>query len=143
VYSGGGVEPDRHIAGPVEGFSPTPVARILFSRQVFANYAQKYTADGDTRIAQAASGRELARKDFEVDDKMLADFKAFLGSERFKIDEAAWTKDLDFIRAMIRYDIDLALFGTSEARRHLLQADPQAKLGLTLFGVGAQVAGIG
>lgn len=143
VYSGGGVEPDRHVTGPVEGFTPTPFGRILFSRQVFANYAQKYTADGDTRIAQAASGRELARKDFEVDDKMLADFKAFLASERFKIDEAAWAKDLDFIRAMIRHDIDQALFGTSEARRHLLQADPQAKLGLTLFGEAAQLAGIG
>lgn len=143
VYSGGGVEPDRHLTGPVEGFNPTPFGRIVYSRQLFANYAQKYTADGDTRITQAASGRQLAKKNFEVNDSMLADFKAFLISERFKIDEAAWAKDLEFIRTMIRYDIDLALFGTAEARRHLLQADPQAQLGLTLFGEAAELAGAG
>ena len=25
VYSGGGIEPDKHLAGPTEGFNPTPV----------------------------------------------------------------------------------------------------------------------
>lgn len=143
VYSGGGVEPDRHIAGPVEGFSPSPFGRMLHARQVFASYAQKFTADGDTRIAQTASGRELAKKNFEVDDRMLADFKAFLVSERFKVDEAAWAKDLIFIRAMIRYDIDLALFGAAEARRHLLQQDPQAQVGLSLFDEASRLAGLG
>ena len=39
-------------------------------------------------------------------------------------------KDLAFIRAMIRYDIDLALFGVAEARRHLIEADPQAQFAL-------------
>ena len=33
------------------------------------------------------------------------------------MDEAAFTKDEAFIRAMIHYDIDLALFGVAEARR--------------------------
>src|SRR5215510_1520536 len=45
VYSGGGVEPDRHIAGPTEGFNPTPFGRFLQSRAEFANYAQKFTAE--------------------------------------------------------------------------------------------------
>ncbi len=34
---------------------------------------------------------------------------------------------------MIRYDIDLALFGVYEARRNLVVADPQAQFALTLF----------
>ena len=34
---------------------------------------------------------------------------------------------------MIRYDIDLALFGVSAARRHLLDLDPQAQFALSLF----------
>jgi hypothetical protein len=34
---------------------------------------------------------------------------------------------------MIRYDIDLALFGVEEARRHLISKDPQAQLALSLF----------
>jgi hypothetical protein len=35
---------------------------------------------------------------------------------------------------MLRYRIDEAVFGVSEAKRHLLLSDPQAQLGLTLFG---------
>lgn len=143
VYSGGGVEPDRHVAGPVEGFNPTPFGRILYSRQVFAGYAQKFTADGDTRITQTATGRQLAKKNFEVDDRMLADFKEFVQAERYKIDEAAWTKDVEFIRAMIRFEIDQALFGIAEARKHLLSVDPQARVALSVFDEAARLNGVG
>jgi len=34
---------------------------------------------------------------------------------------------------MIHYDIDLALFGVSEARRNLVSRDPQAQLALQMF----------
>jgi carboxyl-terminal processing protease len=134
VYSGGGIEPDRRLDGPVEGFEPTRFGRALFSRQAFASYATKYTADGDTRIGQPATGRVTVKPGFVVDDEMVADFRRMLTSERFTIDQAAFKTDLTFIRAMIRYEIDLALFGISEARRHLIDVDPQAQLGLTLFG---------
>jgi carboxyl-terminal processing protease len=143
VYSGGGIEPDRHITGPIEGFNPTPFVRLLYSRQEFANYAQKFTADGDTRITQTASGRQIAKQNFEVDAAMLADFKQFVQADRFKIDEAAWEKDKEFIRAMVRYEIDFALFGASEARRHLLLADPQAQAAMGLFGEAARLNGLG
>ena len=142
VYSGGGVEPDRHITGPIEGFNPTPFGRLLYSRQVFANYAQKFTAEGDTRIAQTASGRQLAKQNFDVDDAMLADFKEFLKTDRYKVEDPAWEKDKEFIRSMIRYDIDLALFGTAEARRRLLGSDPQAQLGLSLFSEAVKLNGV-
>ena len=45
------------MAGPIEGFNPTPFGRLLYARQEFENYAQKFTAEGDTRIAQQATGR--------------------------------------------------------------------------------------
>ncbi|MGH9176585.1 MAG: S41 family peptidase, partial [Vicinamibacterales bacterium] len=47
VYSGGGIEPDRRFDGPYEGFSPTQFGRSLFARQLFASYAEKYSAEGD------------------------------------------------------------------------------------------------
>ena len=64
---------------------------------------------------------------------MLEDFKTFLASQKIKVDEAAFAKDTDFIRAMIHYEIDMALFGLSEARRSLLAIDPQAQFALKLF----------
>src|SRR5260221_3121580 len=59
VYSGGGIEPDKRIAGPIEGFNPGRVGRMLNARGVFANYAQKYMADGDTRVAMKSNGRKV------------------------------------------------------------------------------------
>ena len=35
---------------------------------------------------------------------------------------------------MIRYEIDRALFGVADARRHLIETDPQARVALTMFG---------
>ena len=49
------------------------------------------------------------------------------------IDEADWQKDQDFIRAMMRYEIDLDLFGVATATQHLEQRDPQLQFALTLF----------
>src|SRR5438477_865627 len=66
VYSGGGIEPDKRVAGPIEGFSPGRFARLLYSRQVFESYAQKFTAEGDTRIAQRATGRTSVKPNFIV-----------------------------------------------------------------------------
>jgi len=133
VYSGGGIEPDRRVAGPIEGFNPGRFGRALYARGAFANYAQKYAAEGDNRIAQQGTGRKTVKPNFVVDEAMVADFREQLKSDRVKIDEEAFTKDLEFIRAMIRFEIDNAVFGIAEARRHLIGVDPQAQAALALF----------
>ncbi len=134
VYSGGGVEPDRHVSGQYEGFNPSTFGRMLIGRGEFEDYAQKFTAEGDTRIAQQSTGRRTISRNFQVDDAMVADFREHLQSRRLKIDEDAFKKELPFIKAMIRYRIEEVIFGLVEAKRHLLTQDPQAQLGLTLFG---------
>ena len=50
------------------------------------------------------------------------------------MDDEAFKKDLDFIKAMIRYRIDEQVFGLAEAYRHLVQVDLQAQLGVSMFG---------
>ena len=80
MYSGGGVEPDKRLAGPVGpgasgGFNPTRFGRLLNARQEFANYAQRYMAEGDTRIAQRSTGLKTVRPNFVVDDAIVADFR--------------------------------------------------------------------
>jgi carboxyl-terminal processing protease len=135
VYSGGGVEPDRRLAGPIEGFNPGRFGRTLYARQTFERYAQRFTAEGDTRIGgTAGAGRKTVKPNFVVDDAMVAEFKEQLKADRIKIDDEAFTKELDFIRAMIRFRIDEAVFGIAEARRHLIMVDPQAQLAIEMFG---------
>jgi carboxyl-terminal processing protease len=134
VYSGGGIEPDKRIPGPLEGFNPSRFGRTLFARQEFENYAQKFTAEGDTRIAGTSTGRKTVKATFVVDDAMIADFREQLKTDKIKIDDEAFKKDGDFIRAMIRFRIDEVVFGIAEARRHLIAVDPQAQAALGQFG---------
>ncbi len=143
VYSGGGIEPDKRVAGPTEGFNTGRFGRLLNGRGAFASYAQKYMAEGDTRIAQPSTGRKTVKPNFSVDDAMIADFREHLKTDRVKIDEDAFATDLPFIKAMIRFEIDNAVFGIADARRHLISADPQAQAALTMFGEAQKLAELG
>jgi carboxyl-terminal processing protease len=134
VYSGGGIEPDKRVAGPIEGFNPGRYGRSLYARGEFQNYAQKFAAEGDTRVTLRSTGRQTVKRDFKVDDAMVADFKEQLKTEHVRIDEDGFKKDFEFIRAMLRFEIDNALFGIADARRHLIEVDPQAQVALTMFG---------
>jgi carboxyl-terminal processing protease len=133
VYGGGGIEPDKFLAGPVEGFNPTRFGRQLYGRQVFANFADQFTAEGDTRLSAANKNKKPLTKGFAITDKMMADFRASLEAQKVRIDEAALKQDDAFIRAMIHYEIDLALFGIDEARRNLILKDPQAQFAANQF----------
>jgi hypothetical protein len=134
VYSGGGIEPDKFVVGAgMEGFNPTRFGRLLFARQEFANFADQFRAEGDTRLSDANKNKKPIARGFTVDDKMLADFKSTLASRKVKVDEESFAKDDTFIRAMIHFEIDSALFGMEEARRNLIAKDPQAQFGLAQF----------
>jgi carboxyl-terminal processing protease len=143
VFGGGGIEPDRRLDGPVEGFNPTRFGRTLYNRQVFADYAQRFSAEGDTRIAPPRKDGRTVGRNYTVDAPMIADFKQFLVAQKAKIDEQAFEKDLEFVKAMIRFDIDLSLFGVSEARRNLVAKDPQAQFALGLFPDAEKLAELG
>ena len=95
---------------------PHAVTRVGSSRTT----RRSSTPAGDKRIAQTSTGRvtvvaELRRG--RCDDRGLP--RVPEGDNRIKIDEAAFAKDSEFIRAMIRYRIDEALFGRAEALRRL------------------------
>ncbi len=137
VYSGGGIEPDYRMAGPIEGFNPGKFARRLHPT-MFGNYAQRFDREGDDRFGSATDQnvRRRLTRDFTVDDAMLQDFKAYVKSQLrdpSQFDEAGFTADVEFVRAMLRYEIDVALFDVATARRHLLEKDPQAQYALSLI----------
>ncbi|MDP9323473.1 MAG: S41 family peptidase [Acidobacteriota bacterium] len=135
VYSGGGIEPDKFVVGAGnEGFNPTRFGRLLSSRQEFANFADQFRAEGDTRLSDANKNKKPISRGFTVTDAMVNDFKALVVSRKLKIDEESFKKDEPFIRAMIHYEIDSALFGMEEARRNMIAKDPQAQFALGQFG---------
>jgi hypothetical protein len=142
VYSGGGIEPDKFLAGPIEGFNPSRFGRTLYARQAFANFADQFTAEGDTRMSAANRNKKRIARGFQLTDQMLQDFRESLKQQRFTIDEQALAEDEAFIRAMIHYDIDLALFGVAEARRNLISVDPQAQFAIQQFPEAIRLTGL-
>jgi carboxyl-terminal processing protease len=136
VYSGGGIEPDHRVDGPIEGFNPGKFGRRLYPT-LFANFARRFDRDGDTRFGTATDlkARHAINGDFLVDDALMQEFKTYVKAQMpTSYDEAGFNADLEFIRAMIRYEVDLQLFDAATARRHLLDKDPQAQYGLGMFG---------
>ena len=135
VYSGGGIEPDLRFDGPVEGFNPTRFGRTLLRPRPVRCPMPSSSAPKATRASgHSGPSRRLVKKDFAVDDAMVADFKKFVDRRRtLKIEEDAWTKDLEFIRAMIRYAIDESVFDIATAKQHLITVDPQAKFAISKF----------
>ena len=83
--------------------------------------------------AVLAQGQATARRFVPVTDAMLQDFKTLLASRKLKVDEESFAKDDTFIRAMIHFEIDRALFGMEEARRNVIAKDPQAQFALSQF----------
>jgi carboxyl-terminal processing protease len=138
VYSGGGVEPDKRFDGPVEGFNPSRFARTLYARNLFDTYAQRFARRGDTRIPPNANMRTLG-PDYEVTDAMVAEFKELAMKSPVKWEEASWQKDLDFIKAMIRREIDVDLFGLATAYLNLAKRDPQLQFAVSQFGEAQQL----
>ena len=49
------------MTGPIEGFNPTRFGRSLHSRQIFADFAQRFSEQGDTRIVGGKDRRLVAR----------------------------------------------------------------------------------
>jgi carboxyl-terminal processing protease len=142
VYSGGGIEPDSRFDGPTQGFDPTPFGRTLSARSLFDGYARQFARAGDTRIAPSASTRLLDR-DWELTDAMVDEFRAHVEDAGVEVVAQAWQADENFIRAMIRYEIDIDLFGLAEAQRNLVARDPQLQHGLGLFDEAAQLLDLG
>ncbi len=133
VYGGGGIEPDHFVVGPVEGFNPTRFSRMLRDRGAFIQFAERFTKQGDTRPAARGAAKYTVAPGWDVTAAIVDDFKQFVAAQRVKVDDAAFQKDIDFIKAMIHFEVDNDLFSFEEARRNLIKADPQAQAALGYF----------
>jgi carboxyl-terminal processing protease len=125
VYGGGGIEPDHFVAGPVEGYTPSPFSRLLVSRGAFVSFAMKFAKEGDTRPGAKSAAKFKVGPNWTVTPAMIDEFRQFVTAGHVKFDEDAFKADQTFIAAMIHLEVDTDLFGLSEARRNLVKNDPQ------------------
>ncbi|HUF46262.1 MAG TPA: S41 family peptidase [Vicinamibacterales bacterium] len=139
VYSGGGIEPDHFVEGPVEGFDPKRFTRLLYARGAFISFAERFTKQGDMRPGARSAATYTVAPGWIVTDAMVDQFGEFVRSQGARFDEAAFDADRDFIKAMIHFEVDNDLFGVEEARRTLSQVDPQVQSALGFFAEARQL----
>jgi carboxyl-terminal processing protease len=139
VYSGGGIEPDHFVPGPIEGFNPSRFSRMLKDRGAFVTFAERFTKEGDQRPAARSAALHKVAPGWQVTDAMVDEFREFVASERVRVDPAAFKNDVAFIKAMIRFEVDVDLFGIEEARRNLTKMDPQVQTALGYFEGASQL----
>ena len=85
------------------------------------NFADQFTAEGDTRLSAANKNQKRDRARVRRQRRDAERLPSRRSScRKVKIDEESFAKDDAFIRAMIHFEIDLALFGVEEARRNLI-----------------------
>ncbi len=111
VYGGGGITPDEKIDQPRSNAFETDVL-INYG---FFNFTKHYLAN------------RTIPKDFQVDDAVLQEFKAFLRSGDRKVDftDADFNANLDWIRSNIKGELFTSQFGATEGFRARTDADPQ------------------
>ena len=125
VYGGGGITPD--IVVKSDYFSNT-VAKLR-QRNLFFAYGSRY----------AARHKDLARdfstflKEFQVSDKVVADFKHFLKREKININEAEFNRDIRYVKLFLKSEIAANLFDETASYRVLITADNQLKEALKHF----------
>ena len=108
VYGGGGITPDEKIESPKNNAFQDE----LLYRSVFFHFAPHYLAT------------HPVTRNFEVDDAVLKEFKAYLTSENIPWNEADLTGVLDWVKINIREQILTSQFGQLQGLRALAEWDP-------------------
>ncbi len=109
VYGGGGITPDEKIETPKNN---TFQDELLY-KSAFFHFAPRYLAN------------RTVDRDFQVDDAVLKEFKAYLTSEKIPWTEADINGVLDWVKINIKEKIITSQFGQLQGLRALADWDPQ------------------
>lgn len=136
VYGGDGITPDYC----VEPDSANKIVAHLVARQAFLLFSRNFAASeatGQAEIAGVGSRSEvkteklrIITRDFEVDDRMFEQFKAFVRSKREGVSDAEIDENREQVAHSIQEETLRQVFGEGEARRKSIGWDPQVKKAL-------------
>jgi carboxyl-terminal processing protease len=117
VYGGGGISPDVKIP-PVKS---THLQDTLLQHYAFFNFAKHYTID------------HHPAKDMMVDDTLLLEFRHFLGEQNLPYTEAELAEVVDWVKANLKAEIVINLYGQEEGLKARAQWDPQINKAIELL----------
>jgi carboxyl-terminal processing protease len=139
VYGGDGITPDYC----VDPETPSKFVSHLVGRQAFVNFARSYEASevlGVSQIAGTGSRSQVksakvrvVSRDFRVDERVMADFTAFLDEQKLKYTVEDLAANREAITRQIEEEVVRQVFGEGEARKRSLAWDPQVRKALELI----------
>jgi hypothetical protein len=126
----------------VEPETPSKFVAGLITRQAFLNFSRGYEAAEGTGGAQIAGtgSRSLAQsskvrligRDFKVDDRVFAEFRASLSAQKLRYTDEELMANKEALSRLILEEVVRQVFGEGEARKRTLAFDPQVKKALEL-----------
>jgi carboxyl-terminal processing protease len=138
VHGGGGIAPDYC----VEPEAPSKLIAYLDSRRAFFDFSMQYEAEDNVRGGQVGAAGVRSRqvsanvrpitRDFDVDDRVWEEFRAFLKRAQLRFTEEDITREREALRLRIRDEVLRQVFGEGEARRRSVGWDPQIKKALAV-----------
>jgi carboxyl-terminal processing protease len=137
VYGGDGITPDYC----VEADTANKVVAHLISRQAFLLFSRNFGASevmgGAAQVAGAGSRSEVKNekvrmitRDFEADERVFAEFKAFVAARGLGVSAAEIDESREQVSRIIQEETLRQVFGEGEARRKTVSWDPQVRKGL-------------
>ena len=125
VYGGGGIRPDYIVESPK---APSILFDLLRENVVF-DYSVLYV-----------NTHANLKQGFDMDEKAMADFRAFLDRKDFDYDADAFAENQEMIKLRLRAQITRVKWDQDAESLVLANADPQVQKALTLFGEAAELA---
>lgn len=119
VTGGGGITPDIVVDTP----KLTKFEEELFREDVFV--PQEQGVGGFTRYFLGT--KPVITHNFEVDDKLMTEFRSYLASHNVHYTEPELAENQDWIKRKIKQEVFMSAYGTQEGFKVLLEADPQVQ----------------
>ncbi len=119
VTGGGGITPDIVVDMP----KYTKFQEEMFRNDVF--FPQEQGVGGFTRYFLGT--RPSITHSFEVDDKVMKDFRDYLAKHNIRYTEPEFAENQDWVKRKIKQEVFMSNYGTQEGFKVLLDADPQVQ----------------
>jgi carboxyl-terminal processing protease len=139
VFGGGGITPDYI----VKLDTVTSFVASLSRRNLFREYSIKYLDENGPRLRNDyGKDFEKFNSRFEITEKIIADFKAFVKAKGVDIKEQEFQRDLSYIKLALKATIARPLYNWDGYFQVLSPVDNQFQKALTLFPEAQRIAGL-
>lgn len=130
VYGGGGIVPDFVVRTQTLTDLSVDIRRQNLFYIFISNFMDKH---GNEIRSKYGNNFDLFRRDFQITDEMLNDFKNFVISKGIKWDEQQYQKDLPYIKAILKANVARFIWRNEGWSLVMLEIDEQFQKALEVM----------